>query len=650
MSPRVAVLASMAIVSSALYSSDKTAAQDDGFSLLSDRYAAALTSGQNVSDAAEIRASLREDGSWPDIDYSSKVRSSWPAAVHVKPRLMTLAADWRVNGNRESLEAAHRALGFWLKHRFKNPNWWWNDIGVPMFVGYSALMMDGELTDEERRGVIELMTVNEPKFAKTGQNLAWMAGNRLRRGILARDEKLVRGGLADILGVVCLGQKEGIQSDWCFHQHGSQPQFGNYGLSFLSDQSRLACILAGSDFEYPREKLELVEKLASEGYSWICWKGMMDVSAMGRQLQKGSQRQKASTVERSFRDLEKTGWRRPSPRTGFRYFDKSAYAVYRTEGFMASVRASTPKIIGVETTINEDNTKGMCMADGALMTYVTGREYYDVFPLWDDWRMIPGVTAYLGKPVVRKDSRNRRDDISAAAEGRGGRFEFTFEREGLVAHKKWTFSPSGVVCEGSGITATDGNYEVVTCVEHAHAARNATVVYQKENESRFRNGNLVYTVFAPKEAIRFELAEREGDFKDFMRACHPTPAKGKVFSLRIVHGVKPTDASYRYTITVNKGPRTSPAEFFTKHLDTSIPALSSIPERVSAGDIAGAEKVFADYIRATLRPEVLNREWIDRKYTPEKLRKLKEKCEEIMDYRLSSCGMPHHFKDHKVAR
>ena len=37
------------------------------------------------------------------------------------------------------------------------------------------------------------------------------------------------------------------------------------------------------------------------------------------------------------------------------------------------------------------------------------------------------------------------------------------------------------------------------------------------------------------------------------------------------------------------GPRTTPAEFFTKHLDTTIPALASIPAKMSAGDLAGAE-------------------------------------------------------------
>ena len=96
------------------------------------------------------------------------------------------------------------------------------------------------------------------------------------------------------------------------------------------------------------------------------------------------------------------------------------------------------------------------------------------------------------------------------------------------------------------------------------------------------------------------------------------------------------------------GPRTTPEAFLTKHLDVSVPALSSIPAKMSAGDLAGAEKVFAAHVRATLRNDVLNKDWLERKYKDKELRALRQRAEEIMDYRLSSCGMPHHFADHKV--
>lgn len=513
------------------------------------RYADLIGTPADADRAAGFRASLRADGSWADIDYADKSRANWWRPVeHLTPRLLSLAADWHRNRNAESLAAAHRALGFWIRNRPGNPNWWWPTIGVPLNLGNAALLLDDQLSSDERRAVVEIMTVKEPRSAMTGQNFVWMAENRLRRGLLARDPKLIERALNDCLREVRFGGKEGVRPDWCFHQHGAQPQFGNYGLCFLADQSRLAVLLSGTAYAYPQDKLALVGRLAAEGYAWICWKGMMDVSAMGRQLWRNAQREKAESVERSFKNLEQVGWRRPAQQTGFKHFFESAYAVYRTADWMASVRASTPRITGVET-CNGDNVKGMCMADGALMTYVTGREYEKALPLWDDWRMIPGVTAYLGKPVTCGDARNTRDDIVAASEEHGGTFEFTFAREGLVAHKSYRFTSDGILCEGRDITATDGVWEVVTCVEHACAAENAGVVYERDGESRFRNGAILYTVRAPKNEIRFEVAEREGNYRSFMLSHPDSPEHGKVFSLRIVHGKTPKNATYSYSIS-----------------------------------------------------------------------------------------------------
>ena len=84
------------------------------------------------------------------------------------------------------------------------------------------------------------------------------------------------------------------------------------------------------------------------------------------------------------------------------------------------------------------------------------------------------------------------------------------------------------------------------------AAPNAGVVYRRKDVSAFRNGAITYTVYATPEAIRFEVAERTGDYSTFMRAHVPTPVSGKVFSLRILHGKCPKDASYRYRIDIGK--------------------------------------------------------------------------------------------------
>lgn len=511
------------------------------------KYGHAAMTAANGCDLDALVASINGDGSWSDIDYESNLRSNWKCCRHIRNTL-NLAYAWYFNKNDDYLQAALKSLDYWRRLNPVNPNWWWNVIGVPMILCRVALALDSVLEGDRRTWLAEAINVEEPQYAKTGQNFVWMAEVRFCRGLFLRDEELIKGALNDILSVVVVvDEGEGICRDWSFHQHGKQMQFGNYGLSFICDHSRLLCHLNGTVFDYPSEKKAIIASLASEGYSWISWKGMLDVSCLGRQIFPNAQRNKCKSIETAVEDLKTLGYELP-PRKGFRAFPYSAYAIYRTENWMATVRASTATIIGVETHVNEDNTKGMCMADGALFTYVTGREYENVFPLWDDWRMVPGVTAYAGKPLERKRQMNETEDVEAFETEDGGVFSFTFKREGLTARKKWTFRENGVLCEGSGITAEDDGYEVMTSIEESLACDNAAVVYEKPDEICIRNGNIEYIVYAPRETVHFEVADRSGSFSEFMQALDEEIVSGKVFSLRISHGYAPKNANYRYEI------------------------------------------------------------------------------------------------------
>ena len=95
-------------------------------------------------------------------------------------------------------------------------------------------------------------------------------------------------------------------------------------------------------------------------------------------------------------------------------------------------------------------------------------------------------------------------------------------------------------------------------------------------------------------------------------------------------------------------PRTTVEEFFKKRVDTSIPELSGIPALMAAGDIAGAEKAFADYVRATMPADRIIDEWLGRDYSPKALSNLAARARTVMDYTLVSCRIPHHFADHRV--
>lgn len=87
--------------------------------------------------------------------------------------------------------------------------------------------------------------------------------------------------------------------------------------------------------------------------------------------------------------------------------------------------------------------------------------------------------------------------------------------------------------------------------------------------------------------------------------------------------------------------RLNDRQFFTECVDTSIPALASLPALAEAGDFTAAQKVFAGYVRATLDPE--------RYIAPEKESILSRRealikaAEDVMGHTFVSCGIAHTF-------
>lgn len=55
------------------------------------------------------------------------------------------------------------------------------------------------------------------------------------------------------------------------------------------------------------------------------------------------------------------------------------------------------------------------------------------------------------------------------------------------------------------------------------------------------------------------------------------------------------------TVSAMKGPRVSVEDFFLKHIDKSIPEFREAAKKASEGDIKGAGKLFADYVRKNYR-------------------------------------------------
>ena len=516
-------------------------------------------SGIPEPDPAEIArlvGTLRDDGTWPDVDYKTVTRSMWPVREHLS-RLRLLAALRRT----PEIEAAcHKALGHWIRGGYANPNWWWNEIGVPLDLGAAALLMEDVLTDDERAGVLRCLRAS--RIGMTGQNRVWLAECVLMRALLEGNAQDAEAARAAILGEISMSRTiEGVQSDWSFHQHGNMAQFGNYGAAYILSVPRLATVFAGTPWECPPEKLEILEKLVDRGFRPTVWRGRMDVGSLGRQLTPRVQRFKGVAplvsaaylslsgrpeAQRIFRDClaDCRGEAASVDHRGLTFFPKSAMALYRTDRWMAGVKCETKSIKGTEE-VNEDNFLGAYLADGALFSYVTGDEYAEAFPLWN-WRHIPGITTHDVADVAWKDAKgawlphNRAESFERlGADG----VRFRLERDGLTATTEWRFSDAGVDVSVTDVSSSAGD-PVVTTVEQATAQPGAR--WEREGDRIVAvNGAIRYEV--PSNAV-VKIEDRTGSWHRHMHAMPDEPVSGRIFEITIPHGVRPRAASCAWRV------------------------------------------------------------------------------------------------------
>lgn len=536
----------------------------DSLLVLAERLATAETMGSafDIADVTHFAASEKRanafltqqqmDGSWSAIDYGTMSCSAWqPAIGHLRERVLFLAQMYRTTRCAKYAEAAKKGLDCWIVKGLKNPNWWWNEIGAPQSFAVAAILILDTLTEEDRARYADYLEVSQ--IGMTGQNRVWLARIVLMRGLLRADQTLVDKAATEISAEVCISDgPEGIAPDWSFRQHGPQMQFGNYGASFYLNMARFANVFATTPWAFSEEKLDILWNLGEQGFRWTLWNGNMDLLAVGRQIAFDAQRKKARSIAGAMAEFERSGRRFPDKApTGLKLFPQSAYAVYRPGNWMASVKMNTIDVLETETWINGENTLGGHLADGSLFVYGTGREYENVAPLWKNWRLIPGITSYLELPPVCRSfnmgpGANEVNDMRLE----GNRLDFTLQREGLTVHKCWRFSPSGVACSGTIISATNASSRVVTCVEHALAAENVRI---GEYDSlagclRVENGCFRYEVYAPKESIHATIEDRTGDWEGVSPSSVGKAVSGRVLLVYIDHGVQPERARYDYTV------------------------------------------------------------------------------------------------------
>lgn len=540
------------------------------------------------------------DGSWNDIDYGDKNRSLWKSARHLErlSSLAKLACSLRSLGRPDSsIEyAGIRAISYWVVRDFKNPNWWWNDIGTPKSLGESALLLESVLTKELLAGVDKILHRASWK-TWIGQNLVWGTSVEIVQGLLDNDTKALQESFHRLFQEVRVLPRhhnttweEGIQEDGSFHEHHSQLYSGGYGYSFANDVGG-AILLAWNTPFHSSAAVEEYVRFLLDGQQWMMRGGVFDYLARGREITRESSIQKslvpdfvkvvvflsklsdvprrkelihfASVLQQSKQSQLYQKQQQVTEVVGNKHYWNSDYMIHRRSGYSVSVRMFSSRLLNSEM-INEEGLCSTHLADAASLLYRTGDEYFDVFPVWD-WSMVPGTTALhwlSNKRVPITGERNAfdygsNDFAGGVSDGEYGATGMDLHRGYLTAKKSFFFFDEMYLALGAGISVSgnqSSDHAVITTIEQSHKLGGVTQRSLSNGMTLVEHNITGYVIRTGTSGLNVVLkhGEASGRWSD-IGSGRTDLLTMSVFLLALDYGITPSNSTYEYRVLPEGG-------------------------------------------------------------------------------------------------
>ncbi len=218
----------------------------------------------------------------------------------------------------------------------------------------------------------------------------------------------------------------------------------------------------------------------------------------------------------------------------------------------------------MEEPYNSEGLKNHHLGDGANFISQSGKEYYNIFPVYD-WQRIPGTTVVQKKELPNPEKIQQAGSMVFAGGATDGKygvvgFDFISPLDPLTARKAWFMFDNEIVYLGSGITS-NANFPVNTTLNQCYLTSDV-FISNGQGAKKLEKGshdlkdvrwvhheNIVY--FFPSKsdiAIKNDLAT--GSWWDIHKGSR-TPRdliQENIFKVWLDHGFKPENCTYEYLI------------------------------------------------------------------------------------------------------
>jgi chondroitin AC lyase len=539
----------------------------------------------NEQKIQKLIQSINPDGSWPGINYKDTTKTGFQHSVHLE-NMLDLARAYKKQGtnfyqNAEVKKTVSLALDFWIAHNFICENWWWNEMGTPNWMINTMLVLDDDLTDKQKTEGARIASRASLTGvgARAGGDFVPIAGMIVKQGLFKRNDSIVQKALKVMTDQIKITTDRGIKPDLSFHHRvDNVTSIHSYGTNYVSSFAYWTVKTAGTKYQLPDEALRLLIDYYLDGICKSMAYGIYpDPGARNRDLSRKGDLGPANTdipenllksSDYRKKELEEIIAIRKGEKkigkTWNRYYWWSSYFVHQRKNYFASVRMHSSRQKNVEEPYNEEGLKNHHLADGSNFLSRTGREYIDIFPVWD-WQKIPGTTV-VQKPALphwnQIAKKGLSDFVGAVSNGEFGAAAFDFKsvHDPLKARKAWFFFDHEYVCLGAAINSS-AEYPAATTLNQC--LLNKEVIVKTKNSSQILNKgehNLKDVSWVLHDSVGYFFpvpvtaniinTTLSGNWRQITHQSRATeePVQKDVFSLWLDHGIKPLSASYAYIV------------------------------------------------------------------------------------------------------
>ena len=472
-----------------------------------------------IKNAVLFAENLNSSCYWTDIDYTDKSVVVWKTEEHLF-RITIMAQALTVPGSTVSKHeklrtATHCALNVWLVNDWRNPNWFFNQIGVPLQVTSQLLMLRNNVTS------FEIEKIKQISFRATwwngegqavGANLVWMLKVQLFRSLATNNITGIEQGFARIWKDITIKSlsEEGIQSDWSYYFHGPQVQSGSYGEAWVNDIFSIFLCSYQTQYAPKMEQLELFAKFLTEGDAWSIVGYEWDWHVVGRGLSTPHPHFSCGFNRSSMRFLAQfltndsiriqlndfadrlDGQSNATKLIGNKHFFTSDYQIHRRGNWSAGIKLQSPRTLPTEC-INGENQKAEHIGQGTLNLFTTNtNDYSYIFPLLD-WQAINGITVEhdieLEPCVSGKFPWKNASFVGGVSDTHYGLTVMDTATHNLTAQRSWHFYDDAIIALATNLTLTTSTTAWTTLTSRILAKGDISIGFFNSSVITFSDGN-----------------------------------------------------------------------------------------------------------------------------------------------------------------